>query len=139
MIVYRSTKTDFQKDVDEGRIDQIILNNFQQKLHRSTSKKEIESWWNSLSYMSQVLHDDSIPGNTGIAIECQIPQTSKRIDFIISGKNLLDESQVVIVELKQWTTAEITPKKGIVKTALGKGLQETSHPSYQAWSYAARL
>lgn len=139
MIVYRSTKTDFQKDVDEGRIDQIILNNFQQKLHRSTSKKEIESWWNSLSYMSQVLHDDSIPGNTGIAIECQIPQTSKRIDFIISGKNLQDESQVVIVELKQWTTAEITPKKGIVKTALGKGLHETSHPSYQAWSYAAML
>lgn len=139
MIVYRSIKKQFQDHVDSGNIDQIILQNFKDKLNRKTSEKEVESWWHSLSFMSRVISDDSIPYNTGIAIECQIPQTSKRIDFIISGVNEQRESQVIIVELKQWKTAEITQKKGIVKTALGRGLHETNHPSYQAWSYAAML
>jgi DUF2075 family protein len=139
MIVYRSIKEQFQEHVDSGSIDQIILQNFKDKLHRKTSEKEVESWWNSLSFMSRVISDDSIPPNTGIAIECQIPQTSKRIDFIISGKNQNDQSHVIIVELKQWKTAELTEKNGIIKTAIGRGLHETNHPSYQAWSYAAML
>jgi uncharacterized protein len=139
MIVYRSNKKQFQEHVDSGTIDQIILQNFTDKYKRRTSPKEIDSWWQSLSFMSRVISDDEIPPNTGIAIECQIPQTSKRIDFIISGTNDKDLSQLIIIELKQWTSAVLTEKSGIVKTALGRGLHETSHPSYQAWSYAAML
>ena len=139
MIVYRAIKSEFQRHVDSGSIDQIILDSFEKKLHKTTSPKEIDSWWHSLNFMSSVINDQDIPDNAGIAIEFQIPQTSKRIDFIISGSNEQDEPFVVIVELKQWTTAELTDKDGIVKTALGGGLHETSHPSYQVWSYAAML
>ena len=139
MIVYRSNKTGFQNDVDLGHIDLIIHNAFKEKLNRSTTEKEVESWWNSLRFMSSILNDKEIPDNTGVAIECQIPQTSKRIDFILTGKDADKKDNVVIVELKQWKSSEITEKDGIVKTALGKGLHETSHPSYQAWSYAAML
>ncbi|MCB9313000.1 MAG: DUF2075 domain-containing protein [Lewinellaceae bacterium] len=139
MIVYRSTKSGFREDLDTGNIDGIIQEAFQRKLHRSTSAKELESWWNSLHFMWDVISDTGIPENSGIAIECQIPQTSKRIDFIISGSDSTDRTHVVIVELKQWTTAERTEKDGIVRTALGRGLHETAHPSYQAWSYAAML
>lgn len=139
MIVYRSVKEDFQSDVDSGNIDQIILEAFEKKLKRTTSKKEVESWWNSLQFMSRVINDDDIPDNAGIAIECQIPQTSKRIDFIISGTDNNNISNVVIIELKQWSKAELSEKNSIVKTALGKGIHETSHPSYQAWSYAEMI
>jgi len=139
MIVYRAIKSEFQQHVDSGSIDQIILDSFEKKLHKSTGQKEIDSWWHSLNFMSSVINDKDIPDDAGIAIEFQIPQTSKRIDFIISGSNEQDEPFVVIVELKQWTTAELTDKDGIVKTALGGGLHETSHPSYQVWSYAAML
>lgn len=139
MLVYRSTKIGFQSDVDKGQIDAIIEKAFKEKLHRNTSQKEVESWWNSLHFMYSILNDKEIPDNTGVAIECQIPQTSKRIDFILSGKDSNDKDNVIIVELKQWKSSELTEKDGIVKTALGKGLHETSHPSYQAWSYAAML
>lgn len=139
MIVYRANKKEFENHVDSGNIDQIILQNFKDKFNRKTSEREVESWWHSLSFMSRVINDDAIPHDIGIAIECQIPQTSKRIDFIITGANERNESQVVIIELKQWKSAELTEKNGIVKTALGRGLHETSHPSYQAWSYAAML
>ncbi|MEO6305603.1 MAG: DUF2075 domain-containing protein [Bacteroidia bacterium] len=139
MIVYQKTKKGFEDDIISGEIEQVILKLYENKLQRSTGTKEQDSWRNSLHYMNTVLNDPEIPYNTGITIECQIPQTSKRIDFIISGKNENKSDHVVIVELKQWKTAEITDKDGIVKTALGKGLHETSHPSYQAFSYAALL
>jgi DUF2075 family protein len=139
MIVYKSNKTGFQNDIDNSDIDKIIGRAFKEKLHRNVNPKEAESWWNSLRFMYSILNDKEIPDSTGVTIECQIPQTSKRIDFIISGRDENNIENVVIVELKQWQTAELTEKDGIVKTPLGKGLHETSHPSYQAWSYAALL
>lgn len=139
MIIYRATKSKFQDDITEGVIDYVLEKNFKEKLNRRVAEKEKDSWWNSLNYMSNVLQDSGIPDNTGIAIECQIPQTAKRIDFILSGFDENEKNQVVIVELKQWKSAELTDKSGIVRTALGRGLNETSHPAYQAWSYAAML
>lgn len=139
MIVYQKTKKGFEDDIISGDIENIILKLYENKLHRSTGKKEQASWRHSLHYMNTVLSDPEIPYNTGVTIELQIPQTSKRIDFIISGKNENNKDHVVIVELKQWESSELTEKDGIVRTALGKGLHESSHPSYQAWSYAALL
>jgi DUF2075 family protein len=139
MIVYQKTKKGFEDDIISGDIENIILKLYENKLHRSTGKKEQASWRHSLHYMNTVLSDPEIPYNTGVTIELQIPQTSKRIDFIISGKNENNKDHVVIVELKQWQSSELTEKDGIVRTALGKGLHESSHPSYQAWSYAALL
>ena len=139
MIVYKSTKNEFLQDVYRGEIDTIIHKAFNEKLHRKVAPKESESWWSSLNFMSKILSDDSIPYNTGVAIECQIPQTSKRIDFILSGHGERDEENILIIELKQWKKAELSEKDGIVKTALGKGLHETTHPSYQAWGYAYML
>lgn len=82
--------------------------------------------------MSSILNDKAIPHDTCVSIEYQIPQKSKRIDFILSGKDGNKKDNVIIIELKQWKNASITEKDGIVKTALRKGLHETSHPSYQA-------
>src|SRR5690606_1654762 len=83
--------------------------------------------------------DDEIPTDAKVSIEFQIPLTSKRIDFIITGKGERDVEKVVIIELKQWSTAYLTEKDAIVKTWFQHGETETSHPSYQAWSYAAMI
>lgn len=139
MIVYHAIKSEFQRHVDAGEIDQIVLQKFKDILKQTTGQSEIRAFWNSLNFMSSVIGDKDIPDNSGISIEYQLPQSGKRIDFIISGKNENDLPFVVIIELKQWSRAELTKKDGVVKTVLGGGLHETSHPSYQAWSYAAML
>jgi hypothetical protein len=89
--------------------------------------------------MAKVLNDDGIPADAGVAIEYSIPQTAKRIDFILSGRDNEGTERIVIVELKQWAEARRTDKDGIVVTRFAGGEQEVSHPSYQAWSYAALL
>lgn len=139
MIVYQSTKSGFISDVASGGIEEIIRSNVKDKLGRNTGQSETDSWRNSLMYMNNVLNDQDIPEDSGISIECQIPQSSKRIDFIITGIDEYHRENAVIIELKQWTTAERTIKDGVVKTYLGGTLREVSHPCYQAWSYAALL
>lgn len=47
---------------------------------------EVRSWKESLVALAKVLNDDGIPGDCGVAIEYGIPQTAKRIDFILSGQ-----------------------------------------------------
>lgn len=89
--------------------------------------------------MGAVLDDDEIPNDAGVSIEYSIPQTSKRIDFILTGQDHERNDQVVIIELKQWEVAELTDKDAIVKTRFQHGVAETSHPSYQAWSYSELL
>lgn len=139
MLVYQSTKEKFLNDVLTNDIENIILNFFANKLKRGVSVSEVQSWKNSMSYMDRVLSDSEIPKDSGVAIEFQIPQTSKRVDFILTGKDENNADQVIIVELKQWSEVEQSDKDGVVKTRFKHGLVETSHPSYQAWSYASLL
>lgn len=132
MIVYSSVKTEFRQDVQKNLIGDKILAAFRRSLGHSTSTSEINSWKNSMMFMSNILEDEDIPDDTGVAIEYRIPQTSKRIDLIITGSDENKKSTVVIVELKQWSEAKLTSKDAIVKTYLGGGEREVNHPSYQA-------
>src|SRR6056297_783168 len=139
MIIYNSTKQGFCEDVRENRIEYEILNRFKERLGHTTSESEINSWRNSMMYMENVVQGADVPDDVGVAIEYRIPQTSKRVDFILSGFDEGGHSSVVIVELKQWSEAGITEKDAIVETRLGGAWRETTHPSYQAWTYAQLL
>lgn len=85
MLVYDGTKTEFLKSVEEDEIAFEIEKNIYKKMHRRTNRNEFRSWENSLNYMYKVLNDKEIPEDSGVAIEYNIPQTSKRVDFLISG------------------------------------------------------
>ncbi len=120
-------------------IEDKILIEYRRKTGYGTSRNEILSWKNSLQYMNNVLMAAKTPGNAGVSIEYKIPQSSKRIDFILTGKDSDKKDTAVIIELKQWQKASFCTKDGIVKTFLGKSEREVEHPSYQAWTYAALL
>ena len=139
MLVYSANKTEFIDDVYTDTIDEKILAAFQRNLGRTTNKNEIASWRNSMKYMSQVLADNAIPEDAGVAIEYTVPQTTKRVDFILTGKGSNQQDTAIIIELKQWEQAEATDMDGIVRSFVGGAVREVSHPSYQAWTYAALL
>ena len=139
MIVYHASKDRFVKDVFNGTIADDIDNAFYAHLGRHTSYNEKTSWKNSMMHMYKVINTPEIPDSSSIAIEYQIPLTSKRVDFIISGIDEKKQKNIVIIELKQWEQAKLSNKSGIVKTRFQHGEKETAHPSYQAWSYAYML
>lgn len=139
MIVYSATKAEFKDDVMTNDIGGIIFDAFHTATGKHTSESEIKSWMNSLQYMDRVLSDDDIPHDAGVAIEYHLPQTSKRIDFILTGRDRDKRETAVLVELKQWEKAELTGSDAVVVTRFKHGPKETLHPSYQAWSYKQLL
>ena len=139
MIVYHANKRQFLDDVFNDTIADDIDNAFFAHLGRRTSPNEKRSWKNSMQYMYRVMDTDLLPDDAGVAIEYQIPLTSKRIDFLIGGKDGTGQKNMVIIELKQWEKARFTDKPDLVVTRFEHGEAETSHPSYQAWSYAYML
>src|SRR5690606_25786660 len=100
MIIYQSIKDEFRKQVFDGQIEKIILIALQEKTGRSVSESEIRSWRESLYHVSSILEDNEIPGNSGVAIEYKIPQTSKRIDFILTGYGSEGDEAAIVIELK---------------------------------------
>jgi hypothetical protein len=85
VIVYTATRAEFTADVYSNVIESKILAAFQQHLRHSTSKREIESWKNSMQYMNNVMVRSDIPGDAGVAVEYKVPLTAKRVDFILTG------------------------------------------------------
>ena len=141
MIVYKKTKKEFLNDVlvSDNEIEDIITDAVKNTLNKKIGKSEYTSWKNSLNEMSKVLYSDANPDDVTICIEYNIPRTNNRIDIIVCGQDSSGIDKVIIIELKQWSTSEITSKDAIVKTALGGSIKETIHPSYQAWSYVKLL
>lgn len=139
MIIYEGIKKNFIEEVKLNIIANKIYDRFLDKIGHTT-ENEIRSWKNSMKFMKDVLEDNKIPNDAGIAIEFKIPNTCMRVDFIITGKDNDGKNTAIIIELKQWDKAAIVDgKDGIVNTFINKGMRDVSHPSYQAWSYAIHI
>lgn len=141
MIVYHGTKDKFLTDYNDNAIEDVIATSFLQRTGRYAPQTEMRAWKSSLGEMAKILYDKDIANDVGVGVEFGIPQTSKRIDFILSGASEDGNPRLVIVELKQWSESEMTDKDGIVIARRGGTgpAREGTHPCYQAWSYAALL
>src|ERR1019366_578819 len=104
MLAYVATKDQFLQDAPE--IEEIVRDKVQSSLgiNISRNSSEFQSWRNSLgNAMYHVINSSALPSDTGIAIEYRLHGRQQRIDFIISGKNKSGLSQLILIELKQWT------------------------------------
>lgn len=139
MLIYSGDKRKFVEDVNANEIENIILSEFERRFLKRPSRNEVLSWKNSMQYMYKILIDPELPNDSGVSIEYVLPLTSKRIDFVLTGKDAERRDTAVIIELKQWSEVKRTVKDGVVITRFSGGEVETSHPSYQAWTYAALI
>lgn len=140
MLIYSGTKRDFMLDTENDCLETKLYESIKKKMNRATGLSELNSWRNSLKEMYIVLNDSEIPRDAGVAIEYNIPQTSKRIDFLVSGYGKNRNANVIIIELKQWEKLKaIDGQDAIVETYTGGANRRVVHPCYQAWSYAALI
>lgn len=135
MIIYNKSLKDFRTDVTFNMMQSILLKTLREKGLSGGSASEINSWNNSLHFMKDVLDDSYFDNECQVAIEYNIPQTSKRVDFMIMGNNN-EEDHVVIIELKQW--ARVNKVDDNCDHSIMSDLRShepVAHPSYQAYSY----
>jgi len=136
MIIYQSTAKEFRDTVDRGQILPAIEASFRSKLGRGIPPAERGAYTNSLPQMERIVRRAEIADDCGIMIEYKIPLTNYRVDFIVSGVDEHGSKNFIIVELKQWSEAQVADgDELVVETFTGRANRIVPHPSYQAASY----
>lgn len=140
MIIYDNTLDNFSNDVVMNSIADKLYDALRDNHLSGGSDSEINSWNNSLHFMKDVLDTPAIPKDCEVAIEYNIPQTSKRVDFMILGRDHEMVDHIVIIELKQWARVEKVNDyfKHSVMSDL-RSHEPVAHPSYQAYTYKSLL
>lgn len=130
MIAYNEIFDKFKYHIENNMIVDEILSKIGQKIGPS----EKRAFKNSLGEMYKVLNHSTVPNDSRIGIEYKIPITTRRVDFMISGSDGTKD-HIVIVELKQWDKIDKSDTPNVVML----GNREYTHPSWQAYSYAATI
>lgn len=138
MIIYSGSKQQFCLDVIYNQIADKVIEKLRNAHINGGAEAEYRAFQNSLNFMKNVIDVPEIPDDVEIAIEYQIPRTSKRVDFMICGTDYQNRDNVIVVELKQWDKVEKIDDEMLhsVKAYTGGAVRMVSHPSYQAYSYS---
>ena len=99
MIIYKSVASEFDLDVRYNKITDKLEQEFKRILGRGVSDSESRSFTNSLSRMNDILiNENLVKKDCGILIEYQLPSSSMRLDFMITGRDKFNNKNAVIVE-----------------------------------------
>ena len=139
MIIYQASKSQFLHHALRDDIEDVVSRHYRSATGHGVGPSEMQSWKHSLLEMANVLGDEEIPDDAGVAIEYQLPQSSKRIDFVITGEDASARTKVIIVELKQWSESRRSERDAIVWARRGgsdgqRQLVAESSPSARAFS-----
>ncbi len=138
MIIYKNTLAGFYGDVrTRDIVDKIEFAMGEHHIGYDSDSEE-RAWIDSTKNMKEILQNTDLPGDVCVFIEYNVPFTSSRIDFCITGYDAEDRNSAIIVEMKGWSKGvELSTKEGMVYAEFYH--KEVLHPSYQAWSYANYL
>ena len=135
MLIYQNTTGQFISDVRKNVIADIMTQAYASRWGRAPGAQELNSWQNSLSRMRDVIELAGLNDNY-IALEYEVPYNQSRIDCLLFGSANAESDNVVLVELKQWSSVEALPDEGnFVETYVGGGERVVPHPSQQVKGY----
>jgi hypothetical protein len=105
MRLYAGTTREFVADATRNAIARRLENAFLSYFRYRPSPGEVRSWEESLSRLSMIVTSAHLDDH-GVFLEYQLPQTSRRLDAMLTGLDGAQHENAVIVELKQWQKSE---------------------------------
>jgi len=138
MHLYSGATTDFVVDATRNQIAAKLTDAFTDHFRYQPAQSEVRSWQNSLRAMADVVQLADLQDH-GVAVELQLPLSSRRLDCLFTGHDEADAAQAVIVELKQWETVGPSDIEDCVSVFMGMRAREVLHPSRQVGNYQRYL
>jgi hypothetical protein len=137
MLLYSATCAQFFDDIKSTMIDEIVNEAFRREFGRSAGIGEQRSWKYSLPTFSYACEKAGLD-QQGIVIEYQLPQSSRRLDVMLTGADATGADRATVIELKQWSDCEPSDGEQVV-TWVGGGHRDVLHPSAQTRQYVTYL
>jgi len=138
MQLYTGSLQEFISDTQQNQIALKLDTAFFDYYGHHPSDAEIRSWRSSLRAIKDVFEFSGF-NDHGILLEYQLPLTSKRLDCMICGRDKEGRDNSVIIELKQWETAQTSTVSEHVVTWVGGAHRDVLHPSVQVGQYKLYL
>jgi hypothetical protein len=136
--LYAGMSTAFIDDTVRNQIARKLSDAFFTYYGYKPGPAEVAAWGNSLRAMAQVVQHAELADH-GVSVEYELPSSSRRLDFMICGRDASLRDQAVIVELKQWSQCDPADADGLVTTWVGGKYREVLHPSVQVGQYQQYL
>jgi hypothetical protein len=103
------------------------------------SPSETRSWDRSIPVLARDLVEAGL-GDVEVLLEHKLPLSSRRVDAILAGRHpVTGDASYVVVELKQWSGAELYEDDPGLVTIDGYGQQPQLHPLEQVRGYCEYL
>ena len=136
MIIYQETKTGFIDDVANNYLQARLEAAFLRKTGSIPSDRM--GWASDYSRFSTVLSQAKVADDIQVAIEYHVsPIGRSRIDVLLAGNDGHHDNGLII-ELKAWDHAEVSPIENMVVAPLGGGIVK-QHPNLQARQYKGMI
>ena len=136
MKLYAGTTEQFRADAQMHRIAEKLRAEYTTQIGHKPAPSEVHAWQNSLTALA-LLVDQAELNDHGVILEYQLGNTSRRLDAMLTGHASTSAENAVVVELKQWSGANIGPSTAdnCVELYVGKQVRRVLHPSVQVGGY----
>lgn len=122
----------------EGRLGQVIAEQFRHEVGYTPGAGEIRSWERSLPVLADDLLDAGLD-DVEVLVEYRLPLSSKRIDAVLTSVHpKTGRPSYVVVELKQWSDARLLDESNELVHVDAYGKHPVPHPVEQVRRYWAR-
>jgi uncharacterized protein len=136
--LYTGTSGQFIQDILENKLADKLRTAYESYYYRLAGQPEVVSWINSLQFVKNIIEYASLQDNM-VVVEYELPYSNRRIDCLLFGQGPNSSSNVVIVELKQWSKVESCDLENEILTFTGGANRFEAHPSFQAQGYYSYL
>ncbi|OZM73176.1 ATP-binding protein [Amycolatopsis antarctica] len=136
MALIRQSAADLLVDANSGRLHQRLEEQATFQWQHRVGTSEVRSWQRSLPPFLADLFDAGL-GHVEVLLEHRLPHSPKRVDVVLCGIHpRTAEPTYVLVELKQWSRAELLAAELV---ALDAYSEPVIHPVTQVQLYCEHL
>lgn len=141
--IYQKNLKSFNQDLFNGVLTQ-ELDKALKKEHIGISLSQDRTFDESLTRLGIVFGPSYLDQDIQCCIEYRIRASGGyRIDFMLSGYDDNNNKNIVVIELKRWSSDNVSliPNSNNVKALVSQdaGFRETMHPSFQSFNYCDLL
>ncbi len=135
--LYRQSVGEFS--LVEAQLSTLMAEQMRRQMYRSPSTAERRSWDRSVPELVSVLREAGLH-QTQLLLEYPMPFSSKRADAVVAGvSRQTGEPAYLVVELKQWSTADVFEQNQLLVTIPDYGRHGITHPVQQVRDYVSYL
>ncbi len=139
MTLIRRSAAGLAELASKGSVAELMFAEMLREYQARPSPAEARSWERSIPVLARDLVEAGLD-NVEVLLEHRLPLCSRRVDAILAGRHpVTGEASYVVVELKQWSGAELYEDEPGLVVIDGLGQEPRLHPLEQVRSYCEHI